>query len=204
MVSWTKLTHRGGDTVPNPEPYRKLNPPALIKVNAWIEAWGQASREKRTELGGMPADAIIAHVLEVTLPTVRKWLHDGEIERALDTRHKGTLARELADCADEIRRLQVGQIAGTLYGIACDAEHPKVVNAAQLLLPRIDPAGWGPQAQALDVRVDTTEPEVYQIPQAVFDALTDDERAEHFADQELLAATVARIDARLSLAASRV
>jgi hypothetical protein len=204
MVSWTKLTHRGGDTVPNPEPYRKLNPPALIKVNAWIEAWGQSSREKRTELGGMPADAIIAHVLEVTLPTVRKWLHDGEIERALDTRQKGTLARELADCADEIRRLQVGQIAGTLYGIACDAEHPKVVNAAQLLLPRIDPAGWGPQAQALDVRVDTTEPEVYQIPQAVFDALTDDERAEHFADQEQLAAIVARIDARLSLAASRV
>lgn len=204
MASWTKLTHRGGTTVPDPEPYRKLNPPAMLKVHAWIEAWGLASKEKRSELGGMPADAIIAQLLEVTQQTVKRWLHDGELERALDTRKKPTLARELADCADEIRRLQVGQIAGTLYSIACDTEHPKVVNAAQLLLPRLDPKGWGPQAQALDVRVDTTEPEVYQIPQAVFDALSDDERAEHFADQELLADTLARIDARLTAAAARV
>lgn len=204
MASWTKLTHRGGATVPDPEPYRKLNPPALLKVHAWIEAWSKAGKDKRSELGGMPADAIIAQLLEVTQQTVKRWLHDGELERALDTRKKPTLARELADCADEIRRLQVGQIAGTLYSIACDTGHPKVVNAAQLLLPRIDPAGWGPQAQALDVRVDTTEPEVYQIPQAVFDALTDDERAEHFTDQELLAATLARIDARLTAAAARV
>lgn len=204
MASWTKLTHGGGATVPDAQTYKKLDPPALIKVNAWIEAWGKTSDEGRRKLGGMPADAIIARLLDVTQQTVRRWLHDGEMERALDTRKKCTLARELADCADEIRRLQVGQIAGTLYSIACDTEHPKVVNAAQLLLPRIDPAGWGPQAQALDVRVDTTEPEVYQIPQAVFDALTDDERAAHFADQELLAETLMRIDARLTAAASRV
>lgn len=202
MSNWAKLTHPGGKTVPDPHVGpRKLDPPAINKVHAWIEKWRSAPPAERKTMGGISPVVVIAMLLEVSQGTVRRWLADGERDRTLGNRPNGTLVHDLADLADEIRQLQVREIAGTLYGIATDSEHPKVVNAATLLLPRLDPAGWGPQAQALDVRVESSAAEVYQIPQAVFDALTDDARAELLECQERIARDTARIDALLTAAA---
>jgi len=202
-MSWSKLTHGGGRTVPNPERLRKLDPAKILRVHGWIEAWRKMPRETRKTTGGIPAHVIIASILEVNPTTARGWLAEGEIERALDVSRCPILV-ELADLADEIRRLQTAEIAGTLYGIACDAEHPKVVNAAALLLPRLDRAEWGPQAQALDVSVTGPEPQVHQIPQAVFDALTDEARAELLECQERIARDSARVAALLDQGSQRV
>jgi hypothetical protein len=196
-MSWSKLTHGGGRTVPNPDRLRKLTPASIMRVHGWIEAWRNAAKETREEMGGVPAHAVIASVMGVHTRTAQDWLAEGEIERALDVQRCPILA-ELADLADEIRRLQTRPIGGTLYKIACDETHPKVVNAAALLLPRLDRAEWGPQAQALDVSVTGPEPQIHQIPQAVFDALSDEARAELLECQERIARDSARVAALLA------
>lgn len=184
----------------------KLNRELVLRVHAWIEEW-HSKPSVRSSRGSVPADRVIAQLAEVGLKTSRQWLRIGEEcrERDILAGEGPGFAWQLADLADEIRRLQTQDIGSTLYGIATDSDHKQVIQAAQLLLPRLDPSLWGPQSEAVRVDVHTHESQdVHTIPQETFDALTDDEREELLSLQEQVAKGMERIDALLSTAAERV
>lgn len=175
-------------TSPDDDDLRKLTDEGLLRLDAWIATWKNAPQAEREQIAVNRIEDLIAGLFGVTRQTAARWIAEGEL-RMIEGRANRCKRQRLAEYAHEIRRLIVGAIMGNLVSIALDKTHPRVVAAAEKVLPKLDPEGWGPNATELRVQIDNkpASDDVFRIPQAVFDELTDDERDRVFESQARIA-----------------
>lgn len=168
----------------------QLNRSVIQKIEGRI-----TETHERLEHGGAlivrrPVD-FVADTAGVSRSTVQRWLRDArKAERGRDHRPQAQLLRDFGASFDALCRASVSPIERSLIQIASDAKHPRCVDAARFMLPRLDPIGEGPQTEDPPER----DPKIADVPQAVFDELSDDE----IEDLERLAVAQKELEQRVT------
>ena len=118
-----------------------------------------------------------------------------EAEGATLDKREELLVR-FASALDALRSAGSTRIGDHMVSIALQSgDKTSAVAAAKMLLPRIDPVGWGAAALQVDLHVDKSATKIEELPQSVIDQLTADELKELLAAEQASTTAQARIAA---------
>lgn len=114
----------------------------------------------------------VADAAGVSRSTVQRWIRDARrAERGSGRSQRDALLRDFLDSFDTLCRVSVAPIERSMVEIASNPKHPRCVDAAKFMMPRLDPIGEGPDEPEHRER----EATIGDVPQAVFDDLSESE-----------------------------
>lgn len=142
---------------------------ALVSM---IEGRISETRERLSQGGNTTAVQrpveFVADAAGVSRSTVQRWIRDArQAERANGRSPRDALLRDFLDSFDALCRASVAPIERSLVEIASNPKHPRCVDAARFMLPRLDPIGEGVDEPEHRERAAT----IGDVPQVVFDDL---------------------------------